>query len=337
MLLALCHEIVFETSKKYPLLALLSLPPSYPPPSLIVFSHMSVEEPTSQDAIAAAAARSKGKAWQRSLLYLRHSLTAFALLPPQPHQMSVEEAQERMIRLAKMRGDTCRARFSSASLFVPPPSPPLLLFTSQMSVEEARERMNRLAKMRSLLLQHEAKAKRVKKIKSKTFHKMETKAKKRKRKMGLAAGGEAGGEEEWEDKEAAREAAIKQEYLRAKERMTLRHKNTSKWAKRIIERGMAAKAAVGGQGTREAIAEQLRTHAMLTRKIHSATIGRGEGEEEEEEKEEEEEEEEGEEEGEEEDGEGGWGEEGSGEEAGGKGRGGEKGRGWGGGEGRGMG
>ncbi|CAI5998363.1 unnamed protein product [Closterium sp. NIES-65] len=57
---------------------------------------------------------------------------------------------------------------------------------------------------------------------------------------------------------------------------------------------------------------------MLTRKIHSATIGRGEGEDEEEE--------------EEEDGEGEWGEEGSGEEsggsegeeAGGKGKGGEK-------------
>ncbi|CAI5475091.1 unnamed protein product [Closterium sp. Yama58-4] len=192
------------------------------------------------------------------------------------------------------------------------------LALNKMSVEEARERMNRLAKMRSLLLQHEAKAKRVKKIKSKTFHKMERKAEERKRKKGLAAGGEAGGEEEWEDKEAAREAAIKQEYLRAKERMTLRHKNTSKWAKRIIERGMAAKAAVGGQGTREAIAEQLRTHAMLTRKIHSATIGRGE-------EDEDEEDEDGE-------GEGEWGEEGSGgesggsegEEAGGKGGGGEK-------------
>ena len=47
--------------------------------------------------------------------------------------------------------------------------------------------------------------------------------------------------------------------------MTLKHKNTSKWAKRIIQRGLKAK----DDGTREAIAEQLRAHTSLTRKMHS--------------------------------------------------------------------
>lgn len=38
-----------------------------------------------------------------------------------------------------------------------------------LTVEEARERQNRLAKMRALLFYHEAKAKRMKKIKSKEY------------------------------------------------------------------------------------------------------------------------------------------------------------------------
>lgn len=50
--------------------------------------------------------------------------------------------------------------------------------------------------------------------------------------------------------------------------MTLKHKNSSRWAKRILKRGLKASE---NEGTRDAIAEQLRTHTALTRKIHSAT------------------------------------------------------------------
>lgn len=50
------------------------------------------------------------------------------------------------------------------------------------------------------------------------------------------------------------------------ERMTLKHKNTSRWAKRIIKRGLKAHE----DGTRDAIMEQLRAHSMLTKKIQSA-------------------------------------------------------------------
>lgn len=47
--------------------------------------------------------------------------------------------------------------------------------------------------------------------------------------------------------------------------MTLKHKNTSKWAKRIKKRGVD----VQDDGTRAAISEQLQQHALLTRKRNS--------------------------------------------------------------------
>lgn len=47
--------------------------------------------------------------------------------------------------------------------------------------------------------------------------------------------------------------------------MTLKHKNSSKWAKRILKRGLDAQ----DEGTRAAISEQLHQHALLTRKMNS--------------------------------------------------------------------
>ena len=147
-----------------------------------------------------------------------------------------------------------------------------------------RERQNRLAKMRSLLFRHEMKAKRVKKIKSRTYHRMLKKDKLK----AAAADFEA-------DPEAAKDYALKQEFKRAEvnlcpflfvlldkflvcfpknifnschyclqERMTLKHKNTSKWAKRILKRGLP----VQDEGTRAAIAAQLQQNALLTRKMN---------------------------------------------------------------------
>ncbi|XP_072977853.1 uncharacterized protein C57A7.06 [Typha angustifolia] len=129
-----------------------------------------------------------------------------------------------------------------------------LLELNKVSIEDVRERQNRLAKMRSLLFCHEMKAKHIKKIKSKTYHRI---LKKEKLKAGSA--------EMQLDPEAAKEYAMKQEYKRAEERMTLKHKNSSKWAKRIIKRGID----VQDEGTRAAIAEQLHQHALLTRKMSS--------------------------------------------------------------------
>lgn len=47
--------------------------------------------------------------------------------------------------------------------------------------------------------------------------------------------------------------------------MTLKHKNSSRWAKRILSRGLDAQ----DEGTRAAIAEQLHQHASLTRKMNT--------------------------------------------------------------------
>ena len=113
--------------------------------------------------------------------------------------------------------------------------------------------------------------------------------KKDKRKAAAAADFEA-------DPEAAKDYAMKQEFKRAEvnlypflfvlldkflvcfpknifnschyclqERMTLKHKNTSKWAKRILKRGLP----VQDEGTRAAIAAQLQQNALLTRKMNS--------------------------------------------------------------------
>ncbi|PSS08131.1 Small-subunit processome, Utp14 protein [Actinidia chinensis var. chinensis] len=129
-----------------------------------------------------------------------------------------------------------------------------LLELNKISVEDVKDHQDRLAKMRTLLFLHEMKAKRIKKIKSKTYHRLL-------KKDGLKA---AVAEMEM-NPEAAKELAMKQEFKRAEERLTLKHKNSSKWAKRILKRGLD----VQDEGTRAAIAEQLHQHAFLTRKMKS--------------------------------------------------------------------
>ncbi|XP_027098908.1 uncharacterized protein [Coffea arabica] len=129
-----------------------------------------------------------------------------------------------------------------------------LLELNKITVEDVRDQQNRLAKMRSLLFRHELKAKRIRKIKSKTYHRLL----KKDRLKATAAAMEM-------DPEAAKELAMKQEFKRAEERLTLKHKNSSKWAKRILQRGLN----IQDDGTRAAIAEQLNQHALLTRKMNS--------------------------------------------------------------------
>ncbi|XP_058202992.1 uncharacterized protein C57A7.06 [Rhododendron vialii] len=129
-----------------------------------------------------------------------------------------------------------------------------LLELNKISVEDVKDRKDHLAKMRSLLFRHELKAKRIKKIKSKTFHRVL----KKDRLKAVAAEMEM-------NPEAAKDLAMKQEFERAEERMTQKHKNSSKWAKRILRRGLD----IQDEGTRAAISEQLHQHALLTRKMNS--------------------------------------------------------------------
>jgi hypothetical protein len=125
-----------------------------------------------------------------------------------------------------------------------------------LSAEEAGERRARLAKMRNLLFRHELKAKRVKAIKSKTFarHNRKTGA------VRMIDGDDD--DDALAGLESADSAEARREYLRAQERMLLKHKNTSRWAKRAIRKGLAHL-----PGTKEAIAEQLRIGQELKRKI----------------------------------------------------------------------
>lgn len=127
---------------------------------------------------------------------------------------------------------------------------------SAMSLEEAQIRRAELQKARALQSYYESKCKRQKRIKSKKYHRIKKKAK---------AKEEAKNMEELmkTDPEAAEEHLMKMEKVRAEERMSLRHKNTSKWAKGMIRFGKYSEEA------RQKIADQLEHSRNLTQKIAS--------------------------------------------------------------------
>lgn len=100
---------------------------------------------------------------------------------------------------------------------------------NHLSVEEVAERRAELAKMRELMFRAEAKAKRVAKIKSKTYRRIK---KKEKEKLARKLG-----EMDVDEDEDDEQVRMKREVDRAKERATLRHKNTGKWAKAMKARG----------------------------------------------------------------------------------------------------
>jgi U3 small nucleolar RNA-associated protein 14 len=135
-----------------------------------------------------------------------------------------------------------------------------------LNAEEAKARREELAKQRALLFYHEIKAKRLKKIKSKDYRRRLKKAEKKKQ----DGAGEDGmlmlGDEELQQQ---REDA---EYERAKERLTLKHKNTSRFIRRAIKRGSKH---APDEATREAIAEQLRLGEEIRRKVNAFKVEGG--------------------------------------------------------------
>ena len=124
---------------------------------------------------------------------------------------------------------------------------------NHLDVEDVKARQAKLAKMRAVLFYHEQKAKRLKAIKSKAFHRHN-----RKGELKIVGGDD---DEDFQDGEGDTPEE-RREYLRAQERMLLRHKNTSRWAKRAIKKGIAHLA-----GTREKLQEQLRVGQRLKEKI----------------------------------------------------------------------
>ncbi|KAI0354648.1 Utp14-domain-containing protein [Trametes cingulata] len=158
----------------------------------------------------------------------------------------LESAVDRLLKSAKMREDEIAQTES--------------LKMNHLSVEEVAARRAELAKMRDLMFRAEAKAKRIAKIKSKTYRRL-----KKKERARLAE--KLGEDEEDLDDEEVR---MKREVERARERATLRHKNTGKWAKAMRERGEL------DEDQRRDINEMLDRGEKLRRKIR----GEGSGDEE---------------------------------------------------------
>ena len=98
-----------------------------------------------------------------------------------------------------------------------------------LTPEEAAQRRAELCQMRDLMFRAEIKARRVAKIKSKTYRKLKRKEKtKLAERFGTATGGEPG--------ELDEESRMKAEVDRARERATLKHKNMGKWAQAMKHR-----------------------------------------------------------------------------------------------------
>ena len=123
---------------------------------------------------------------------------------------------------------------------------------AHLSVEEVAARRAELRMMRELAFRADRKAKRLAKIKSKTYRRI--RKKQRERLDGAGVDGDGDGEDD--------EERLKAEVQRARERATLRHKNTGKWAKAMRGReGL-------DQDQRQAIGEMLERGEKLRRRIH---------------------------------------------------------------------
>ncbi|XP_019955307.2 U3 small nucleolar RNA-associated protein 14 homolog A [Paralichthys olivaceus] len=139
---------------------------------------------------------------------------------------------------------------------------------SAMSLEEAKIRRAELQKARALQSYYEAKARRERKIKSKKYHKVHNKAK---RKEFLKQFDEM----IKTDPAAAIEELNKVELARMQERMSLKHQNSGKWAKSnaIISKY--------DKGARKAMQQQLEVNKELTQKLVTSLNNNEEEEEEE--------------------------------------------------------
>ncbi|KAJ3007096.1 UNVERIFIED_CONTAM: hypothetical protein HDU68_003709, partial [Siphonaria sp. JEL0065] len=129
-----------------------------------------------------------------------------------------------------------------------------------LSHEEMVAKRQELVKLRSLAFYAEQKAKKISKIKSKTYRKIHKKDALRK----AVKDGSGLSLEELKDldPDAAREKAEKLHVDRIKERMTLKHKSTGKWARKMMARGDR-----GDDDSRQALMDQLSKNQDLTRKI----------------------------------------------------------------------
>lgn len=128
------------------------------------------------------------------------------------------------------------------------------LALKKVSIDEVRQRQAQLRAMRELMFRQDQRAKRIAKIKSKTYRRIHKKEREREMARRAVEDAEDGDED-------AHEQRLKVESARAKERMTLRHKNTGDWARKMLSRGQH------DLETRQAISEQIRRGDDLQRKV----------------------------------------------------------------------
>mmetsp|Transcript_10987 Transcript_10987/g.20294 ORF Transcript_10987/g.20294 Transcript_10987/m.20294 type:complete len:693 (+) Transcript_10987:94-2172(+) len=129
------------------------------------------------------------------------------------------------------------------------------LGANRLTMEEYKKRRGQLAQIRALMFYHEQKQHHIKKIKSKKYRKIRKKQREKLKAAALEAAVE-------DDEELVKELKEKEEVARIQERMTLAHKNTSKWAKRILKRGKNVDV-----DTRRALSAQLKRGDDLRKKM----------------------------------------------------------------------
>lgn len=128
----------------------------------------------------------------------------------------------------------------------------------KLTLEQYEKRQGQLAKMRALMFYEEQKRHHINKIKSKKYRKIRKNQRDRLKDADMKDALEAG------DDELLKELKEKEEKERMEERMTLAHKNTSKWAKRQLRRGKALDV-----GTRQALSAQVQKGQDLRNKMKS--------------------------------------------------------------------
>ncbi|KAF6010249.1 hypothetical protein HII12_002956 [Brettanomyces bruxellensis] len=117
--------------------------------------------------------------------------------------------------------------------------------TAKISKADLIKRTNELRLMRELMYRGQKDSKRLKRIKSKAYRRIMKKERLKNKRLA-------------EEAEGITEDAEEDAYERAKERMTLKHKNNSSWARKMIKSGMSK-----DSESREEMEEMMRREASL--------------------------------------------------------------------------
>ncbi|CZR56961.1 related to large nucleolar U3 ribonucleoprotein [Phialocephala subalpina] len=134
------------------------------------------------------------------------------------------------------------------------------LQTNKLSMEDIKARRDQLRAARELLFREEAKAKRIKKIKSKSYRKVHRKQREKEERLNqeaLAEGGYVPSEDELEA----------QDRRRAEERMGAKHRG-SKWAKSMKETGQTT----WNEDARSGITEMARRDEELRKRVEGRAV-----------------------------------------------------------------